>query len=184
MGNHMGPFVWASDRSEGQEQGSGTVGGQGHLQGVKLLIWFWTCWRLDFGVKPHVFWHGESVKPNVLWHVKSLWCSILRLTFFNSSRKTLSKVTSEISHAKEHLVWLAIQVCGMFRTKVTISLLLLGLLLLQPLQPVLGLQMGLRLLKINPNDSPYPKNGLPWFPMPKYMWFDTKIKSLACSEPK
>ena len=157
MGNHMGPFVWASDSSESQEQGSGTVGGQGRLQGVKLLIWFWTCRRLDFGVKPHVFWHGESVKPNVLWHVKSLWCSILRLTFFNSSRKTLSKVTSEISHAKEHLVWLAIQVCGMFRTKVTISLLQLGLLLLQPLQPVLGLQMGLRLLKIVPNDLPYPK---------------------------
>ena len=33
----------------------------------------------------------------------------------------------------------------------------LGLLLLQPLQPVLGLQMGLRLLKIVPNDLPYPK---------------------------
>ena len=41
------------------------------------------------------------------------------------------------------------------RTKVIISLLELGLIL----HPVLGLQMGLRLLKINPNDSPYPKNG-------------------------
>ena len=36
MGNHLGPFSGASDRSEGQEQGGGAVGGQGHLKGVKL----------------------------------------------------------------------------------------------------------------------------------------------------
>ena len=115
----------------------------------------------------------------------------------------------------------------MFRTKVTISLLEVGLGLLQPLQPVLCLQMDLRLLKFVPNDSPYPKtSGLtpksslrtkviislhedvlgllqPLHlvldlqidlrvtkmvpndsPCQKKMGFDTKIKSLACSEPK
>ena len=36
MANHLGPFAGASDRSEGQEQGGGAVGGQGQLQGVKL----------------------------------------------------------------------------------------------------------------------------------------------------
>ena len=36
MGNHLGPYSGASDRSEGQEQGGGAVGGQGQLQGVKL----------------------------------------------------------------------------------------------------------------------------------------------------
>ena len=35
MGNHLGPFSRAPDRCEGQEQGGGTVGGQGQLQGVK-----------------------------------------------------------------------------------------------------------------------------------------------------
>ena len=33
MGNRLITF---SDRSEGQEQGRGAVGGQGQLQGVKL----------------------------------------------------------------------------------------------------------------------------------------------------
>ena len=41
MRNHMGPFLWETDRSEVQEQGGGAVGGQGPLQGVKLLFWFW-----------------------------------------------------------------------------------------------------------------------------------------------
>ena len=36
MGNHLGLFSWASDWSEGQEQGGGAVGGQGQFQGGKL----------------------------------------------------------------------------------------------------------------------------------------------------
>ena len=32
MENHLGPFFGASDRSEGQEQGGGDVGGQGQFQ--------------------------------------------------------------------------------------------------------------------------------------------------------
>ena len=36
MGNHLGPFSRAPDRSEGQEQGGGAVAAQGQLQGVKL----------------------------------------------------------------------------------------------------------------------------------------------------
>ena len=34
--NHLRPFSEASDPPEGQEQGGGSVGGQGRLQGVKL----------------------------------------------------------------------------------------------------------------------------------------------------
>ena len=45
----------------------------------------------------------------------------------------------------------------MFGTKVTISLLEVVLVLVQPLHPVLDLQIHLRLLKMVPNDSPYPK---------------------------
>ena len=45
----------------------------------------------------------------------------------------------------------------MFRTKVTISLLEVGLGLLQPLHPVLDLQVDQRLMKMVPNDSPWPK---------------------------
>ena len=45
----------------------------------------------------------------------------------------------------------------MFRTKLTISILEVALGLLQPLYPVLDLQIDLRLLKMVPNDSPFPK---------------------------
>ena len=45
----------------------------------------------------------------------------------------------------------------MFRTKVIISLLEEVLGLLQPLHLVLDLQIDLRLTKMVPNDSPYPK---------------------------
>ena len=45
----------------------------------------------------------------------------------------------------------------MFRTKVTISLLEVVLGLLQPLHPVLDLQINLRFLKLVSNDSPKPK---------------------------
>ena len=36
MGNHLGPFSEASDRTEGQELGGGAVGGQEVLQEVKF----------------------------------------------------------------------------------------------------------------------------------------------------
>ena len=45
----------------------------------------------------------------------------------------------------------------MFTTKLTISLLEVVLGRLQPLYPVLDLQINLRLLKMVPNDFPYPK---------------------------
>ena len=45
----------------------------------------------------------------------------------------------------------------MFRTKLIISLLEVVLDRLQPLHPVLDLQINLRLLKMAPNDFPYPK---------------------------
>ena len=44
---------------------------------------------------------------------------------------------------------------SMFRTKVLISLLEVVLGLLQPIHPVLHLQINLRLTKMVPNDSPY-----------------------------
>jgi hypothetical protein len=43
----------------------------------------------------------------------------------------------------------------MFRTEVTISLLEVLLGLLQPLHPILDLQVELRLMKMIPNDLPY-----------------------------
>ena len=36
MGNHLGPFSEAPDRTEGQELGGGSVGGQEVLQEVKF----------------------------------------------------------------------------------------------------------------------------------------------------
>ena len=49
------------------------------------------------------------------------------------------------------------QVSSMFRTKVTISLLEVVLGLLQPLHHFLDLQVDLRLMKMVPNDFPWPK---------------------------
>ena len=60
MGNHVGPFSWASDWSEGQEMGGGAVGGQGPLQGVKLLIWIW---HLILVSNPMFFGMGNHVGP-------------------------------------------------------------------------------------------------------------------------
>ena len=57
------------------------------------------------------------------------------------------------------------------RFKLIISLLEEVLGRLHPLHPFLGLQINLRLTKMVPHDSP-------WFPMPKNMGFDTKIKCL------
>ena len=54
-------------------------------------------------------------------------------------------------HGDRHLK----QGATMFRTKVTISLLEVVLGLVQPLHPVLHLQINLRLTKMVPNDSPY-----------------------------
>ena len=36
MGNHLGPYLRAADRPEGQELGGGAVGGQEVLQEVKF----------------------------------------------------------------------------------------------------------------------------------------------------
>ena len=58
--NHLGPFSGASDWSESKELGGLAVGGQGLLQGVKWYLWFWTSYKLDFGVKPSVLGYGES----------------------------------------------------------------------------------------------------------------------------
>ena len=40
MGNHLGPFSEAPDRTEGQELGGGAVGGQEVLQEVKFYLSF------------------------------------------------------------------------------------------------------------------------------------------------
>ena len=57
--NHLGPFSGPSDWSESKELGGLAVGGQGLLLGVKWYLWFWTSYKLDFGVKPSVLGHGE-----------------------------------------------------------------------------------------------------------------------------
>ena len=62
-----------------------------------------------------------------------------------------------IPTTQKHLLWHQNQVSSMFRTKVTKSLFEVVLGLKQPLYPVLDLQIDLKLLKMVPNDSPYPK---------------------------
>ena len=63
----------------------------------------------------------------------------------------------------------------MFRTKVTISLLEVVLGLLQPLHPVLDLQINLRFLKLVSNDSPKPKT-LVWYQNYASSMIRTKVK--------
>ena len=93
--------------------------------------------------------------------------STLFLTFRSSWGS--QKWSHMIPHVKKHEVWHQNQVSSMFRTKLIISLLEDVLGLLQSLNPVLDLQNDLRLTQMVPYDSP-------WFPMPKNMGFDTKIK--------
>ena len=63
---------------KGQEQGGGAAGGQEHLHGEKLLLWFRTSYRLDLGVKPHVLGYGKSfgtifrsLRP--IWRLRTGW---------------------------------------------------------------------------------------------------------------
>ena len=69
-------------------------------------------------------------------------------------------------------LWPQYQVSSRFRTKVTFSLIVVVLCLLQPLHPVVGLQINVRFLKVVSKDSSYLK-----------CCIDTKIKSPARSEP-
>ena len=62
-----------------------------------------------------------------------------------------------ISHGPKHGSRHQNQFSRRLRTKVTVSLHEVVLGLLQPLHPVLDLQVGLRLLKMAPNDFPWPK---------------------------
>jgi len=62
-----------------------------------------------------------------------------------------------ISHGPKHVFRHQNHFSRRLRTKVTVSLLEVVLGLLQPLHPVLDLQVGLRLLKMAPNDFPWPK---------------------------
>ena len=62
-----------------------------------------------------------------------------------------------ISHGQKHGSRSQIQVSRRLRTEVIVSLLDVVLGLLQPLHPVHDLQVGLRLLKMVPNDCPCPK---------------------------
>ena len=69
-------------------------------------------------------------------------------------------------------LWPQYQVSSRFRTKVTFSLIVVVLCLLQPLHPVVGLQINVRFLKVVSKDSSYLK-----------CCIDTKIKYPARSEP-
>ena len=92
MGNHVGPFSWASDWSEGQEMGGGAVGGQGPLQGVKLLIWIWHLILVSnpmfFGIGNH----GESY-GTICVSLRSFWRS---RTGFRDCRRPRTSSRSEI----------------------------------------------------------------------------------------
>ena len=69
----------------------------------------------------------------------------------------LMKWSQMIPHTQKHRDRHQKQVSSMFRTKVTISLLEVVLGLLQPLHHFLDLQVDLRLMKMVPNDFPWPK---------------------------
>ena len=62
-----------------------------------------------------------------------------------------------ISHGQKLGSRSQIQVSRRLRTKFTFSLFEVVLGLLQLLQPVLDLEVGVRLLKMVPNDFPWPK---------------------------
>ena len=62
-----------------------------------------------------------------------------------------------ISHGQKHGSRSPNQVSRRLRTKFTVSLLEVVLGLLQLLHPVLDLEVGVRLLKMVPNDLPWPK---------------------------
>ena len=62
-----------------------------------------------------------------------------------------------ISHGPKHVFRHQNQVSRRLGTTFTVSLLDVILGLLQSLHPVLDLQVGLRLLKMVPNDFPWPK---------------------------
>ena len=92
------------------------------------------------------FWHGEPW--GIMWdhfHEPQIDLWLTKMVPYDSPCQKVWGVTPKLS----------------LRTKVIISLLEEVLGLLQPLHPVLDLWIELRLLKINPNDSPYPKNGPP-----------------------
>ena len=67
------------------------------------------------------------------------------------------KMVKMIPHTPKHWFCHQNQFSTMLRSWVRISLLEVLLDLLQPLHPVLGLQVYLRLLKMVPNDFPFPK---------------------------
>ena len=69
----------------------------------------------------------------------------------------LMKWSQMIPYTNKHRDRHQKQPSSMFRTKVTISLHEVVLGLLQPLHPVLDLQINLRLVKMVPNDFPYTK---------------------------
>ena len=62
-----------------------------------------------------------------------------------------------IPHTQKHGVRHQNQVSSIIASKVRNILLEVVLDLLQPLHPILDIQVNLRVLKIIPNDSPYPK---------------------------
>ena len=146
-----------------------------------LLVTLLHCYLLHcylfccYNITCHIpFWSGDHRSADIDTKNKSLVCSEPKLQFHSLKLSLASyspstifltfrsiwgswKWSQMIYHGPKHWVWHQKQVCSMFRTKVTISLLEVVLGLLQLLHPVLDLQVYLRLMNKVPNDFPWPK---------------------------
>ena len=112
--------------------------------------WDFTCQRTFGLTRNSSLWYVQNQSHNFRW----VWGSW--------------KSSQMICHIPKHGFWHPNQVWSMFWTKVIISLHEDVLDLLQPLHLVLDL--------LDRADAH--ENGPTWFPMPKNMGFDTKIKCL------
>ena len=112
------------------------------------------------------FFLSSTLTPeSYLQHAQKLNYSFHFLTSYSPSTQFLAfwsiwgfwKWSQMIPHIPKHWFFHQNHVSIMLRSWVRISLLEVLLDLLQPLHPVLGLQVDVRLLKMVTNDSPYPK---------------------------
>ena len=122
---------------------------------------FW-LWLFLFWSRSQAFWLliffylGARFKFHCL---KASLASYTTSTLFLTFRWVWGfwKWSQMISHGPKHGVRHQNQVSSMFRSKVIISLLEVVLGLLHPLHLVIDLQVGLRLLKMVPNDFSWPR---------------------------
>ena len=146
MANHLGWFSGASGPSEVWEKVGGAVGGEAQVEVVKFWLWFWTYHRLELWVKPNVLWSVKSLRCSILSHKRHTFSQLwghFRKCFSWGIEKCESLVALNGAPKRFHRpknIWFDSQ----FKSVVCS-------------EPKSQFQMGLRLLKIVPNDLPYPK---------------------------